>query len=167
MFKFSSAQHGRAKILVKQYWGSVFETRDCLIFRNFDIWYSILFCLYLSSLISYRKVFVLQTELWIPPFKWIMSQPSRVFMTREIKQKLRYIFLWTPCIIEGKGDIFRQIVWQYIMSVYRSFFLSRQFLKSLDVHFYVVLLTASGKQQIRPSLLNMELPLEQKDLDYQ
>ena len=57
------------------------------------------------------------------------------------------------------------------MTVYyvslQELFLSRQFLKSLDVHFYVVLLTASGKQQIRPSLLNMELPLEQKDLDYQ
>ena len=33
------------------------------------------FCLYLGSLISYRNVFVLQTEQWIPPFKCDMSQP--------------------------------------------------------------------------------------------
>ena len=56
----------------------------------------ILLCLYFSSLISLRKVFVLQTELWIPPFKWIMSEPSSMFMVREIKQKLRRIFSGHP-----------------------------------------------------------------------
>ena len=28
-----------------------------------------MFCLYLSALLLYRKVFVLQTKLWISPFK--------------------------------------------------------------------------------------------------
>ena len=28
-----------------------------------------------------------------------MSQPSSMFVAREIKQKLRLIFFWTPCII--------------------------------------------------------------------
>ena len=37
--------------------------------------------------------FVLQTELWIPLFKWNMSQPSSMFVAREIKQKLRRIFV--------------------------------------------------------------------------
>ena len=58
------------------------------IFKHFEIWYPILICLYLGSQISYRKVFVLQTKLWIPPFQWIMSQPSRMFLVREIKQNL-------------------------------------------------------------------------------
>ena len=30
--------------------------------------------------------FVLQTELWIPPFKRNMSHPSSMFGAREIKQ---------------------------------------------------------------------------------
>ena len=63
----------------------------CPIFKHFDIWFPILICLYLGSQISYRKV-VLQTKLWIPPFQWIMSQPSSMFAAREIKQKLRFIF---------------------------------------------------------------------------
>ena len=42
-------------------------------------------CLYLSSLISYRK---LQMELWILLFKWIMFQLSIMFVVGEIKQKL-------------------------------------------------------------------------------
>ena len=29
---------------------------------------------------------------------WIISQPSRMFMAREIKQKLWHLFLWTPSI---------------------------------------------------------------------
>ena len=53
-----------------------------------EIWYPILICLYVGSRISYRKVFVLQTKLCIPPFQWIMSNPSSMFVAREIKQKL-------------------------------------------------------------------------------
>ena len=37
----------------------------------FEIWYPTLICLYLGSQISNRNVFVLQTELWIPPFKFV------------------------------------------------------------------------------------------------
>ena len=59
---------------------------DCPIFKHFEIWYPILICLYLGSRISYRKVFVLQTKLWIPTFQWNMSQLSSMFVAREIKQ---------------------------------------------------------------------------------
>ena len=58
-----------------------------------EIWYLILFCSYLNSLILYREVFVLQTELWISQFKWIMSWPSGMFVARKITQKLRCIFV--------------------------------------------------------------------------
>ena len=71
---------------------------DCPIFKHFEIWYPILICLYLGSRISYRKVFVLQTKLWIPPFQWIMSQLSSMFVAREIKQKLRHIFIESLCM---------------------------------------------------------------------
>ena len=47
--------------------------------------------------VLYRKVFVLQIKLWIPSFLWIMPQPSSMFVAREIKQKVRRIFFWTPC----------------------------------------------------------------------
>ena len=54
----------------------------------------------LSSLIFQRKVFVLKIELRISPFKWVKSQPSSMFVFREIKQKLRRkfseVFLWHP-----------------------------------------------------------------------
>ena len=56
----------------------------------------------------YKKVFVLQTELWIPPFKWNMSQPSPIIVAREIKQ-IRWLILFdTPCIadcLSGVGNI--------------------------------------------------------------
>ena len=34
----------------------------------------------------YRKVFVFQTELWLSPFKWIMYQPSSMFVARELSK---------------------------------------------------------------------------------
>ena len=71
--------------------------KDCPTFKHFEIWYPISICLYLGPRISHRKVFVLQTKLWIPPFQWVMSQLSSMFVAREIKQKLRRIFFWTPC----------------------------------------------------------------------
>ena len=46
---------------------------------------SILFCLYLGSLILYRNVFVLQMDLRIPPFKLNIDQPSIMFLTREVR----------------------------------------------------------------------------------
>ena len=52
----------------------------------------ILIWLYLGSQISFRKVFVLQTKLWIPPFQWIMSLSS-MFVAGKITQKLRCIFV--------------------------------------------------------------------------
>ena len=64
----------------------------CPISNIFEICYPILICLYLSSLISYRKVFVLQTELLILLFKWIMSQSSIMFVAGEIKQKQLHKF---------------------------------------------------------------------------
>ena len=57
----------------------------------FRIWYFILFCVYLSFLILYRNVFVLQTELWITPFKWHMSEPTSIFIAREMKQTMWHI----------------------------------------------------------------------------
>ena len=48
-----------------------------------------MFCLYLSSQISCRNEFVLQTHLWN------MSQLSSIFVARETKQKLRCILFWT------------------------------------------------------------------------
>ena len=47
-----------------------------------------MFCLYLGSLISYRNVFVLQTALQIPFFKWDMSQPSSMFVAGDIIKKI-------------------------------------------------------------------------------
>ena len=43
------------KYRLKQYGVSVFKTLVCLIFRIYDIWYPILFCLYLGSLILLHK----------------------------------------------------------------------------------------------------------------
>ena len=67
---------------------------DCPIFKHFEIWYRILICLFLGSRILHRKVFVLQTKLWIPPFQWIMSQLSSMFVAREIKQNPCGHVLW-------------------------------------------------------------------------
>ena len=47
-----------------------FKTLDCPRFKIFEIWCPILICLYPGSWISYRKVFVLQTKLWMPPIQW-------------------------------------------------------------------------------------------------
>ena len=48
----------------------------------------------ISSLILYRKFCLLQTDLWVPPFKGNMSKPSSIFEVREIMQTwlgIRYI----------------------------------------------------------------------------
>ena len=106
---------------------SNFQTLDFSIFKRFEIWYPILLYLYLGSRISYRKVFVLQTKLWIPPFQWIMSQAFSMFVAREIKQKLRRIFFETPTIGKqlwhlsyfylSSNIIYRYLVkWMYIVN---------------------------------------------------
>ena len=51
-----------------------------LISNIFEILYTSLICLYLGSLMLYKKVFVLLMELWFPP--------SSMFVDRKIKQKL-------------------------------------------------------------------------------
>ena len=43
---------------------------------------------YLGRLISYRNIFILQTELQILPFKWDMSQLSSMFVARYIIQTI-------------------------------------------------------------------------------
>ena len=47
-----------------------------------------------------KKVCVLQTGLWISPFKWIMSQLSGMFVARKNMQKLWCIFLGSPFILK-------------------------------------------------------------------
>ena len=82
-------QYKVAEIQVKQYGTTNFKT---LRLSNIQTFWNLtpnLICFYGGSRILYRKVFVLQTNLWIPPFHWIVA--------REIKQKLRRIFFWTPC----------------------------------------------------------------------
>ena len=34
-----------------------------------------------------------------------MSQPSRMLVARDIKQKLRRIFFWTPCTIQAGAEL--------------------------------------------------------------
>ena len=62
------------------------------------IWYPILFCLYLCSPISLRKLFVLITYLWMSTFIWKLC---RLIVVGEIKQKLHITlmlrFFGTPC----------------------------------------------------------------------
>ena len=55
---------------------------DCSLFQIFEIWYPILFCLCFGSLISYRHVFVLHMELWIPSFKCDMSQLACILLKK-------------------------------------------------------------------------------------
>ena len=56
--------------------------------------------LYLGSLISHINVFVLQSELQIPPLKWEMSQPSSMFAARDIIQTiLGTFFLGHPVVV--------------------------------------------------------------------
>ena len=82
----------------------------------FKIWFSILFCLYLGYLISYRKVFVLHMELWIPPSTWNMPQPSNIFVGREIKQNRGRSFLIHPVLF----TIYETQKWHFFK---KSFFI--------------------------------------------
>ena len=61
------------KIQEKQYGASDFKTIRLSNIQTFWNLIPNLICFYLGSRISYRKVFVLQTKLWIPPFQWIVS----------------------------------------------------------------------------------------------
>ena len=92
MFKIREIMHKSRRYQISRY-----QIIHYFKFLKYDN--PILFGFYLGFPILYRKVCVLKTELWIPAFKWIMSQPqSSTVLAREIKQKLRRIFLWTPCI---------------------------------------------------------------------
>ena len=71
-------------------------------FQILEFWYPIMFCLYLGSLILCKNVFVLQTELQIPPFKWDMSQPSSMFVAGNIIQTILGAFFGTPCTLPPK-----------------------------------------------------------------
>ena len=53
---------------------SDFKKLDCSLFQTLEIWYPILFGLLLGSLMSYRKVFVLQIELQIPPSSILVAR---------------------------------------------------------------------------------------------
>ena len=68
------------------------------VFCILEIWYPILFCSYLGSPIWHRKLIVLETKLWMSPFKWNMYQPSRMLVAGDIKQKAAAHFFWTLCI---------------------------------------------------------------------
>ena len=70
------------------------------ISKNFKIWYSTLILLYLSSLILYREVFVLKTELWVPLFKWNVYQHFSMFVAgKTVSSELfSNVFLSTPFI---------------------------------------------------------------------
>ena len=68
-----------------------------------------MFCFYLGSLISYRKVFVLQTDLWIPPFKWTIPQPSIMSVAREKSKNCGYFF-GHPVNFEYKNFIKRLLL---------------------------------------------------------
>ena len=52
---------------------------------------TILFWLYLGSLTLHRKLLVLEMYLWMSPFKWNMSQPSRIFV--DINKTVAHFFL--------------------------------------------------------------------------
>ena len=66
-------------------------------YLKFRFWYPIFIFLFLGFLMSYRNLFVHQTELWIPPFKWNMSQPSILFVTGDtIQTILDAFFLGHP-----------------------------------------------------------------------
>ena len=72
----------------------MYKSRQYQISRSWIVYYfniltsDIPYCfgLYLGSLMSCRKVFVLQMSLRIPSFIWNMSQPSSIFVNREINQ---------------------------------------------------------------------------------
>ena len=79
---------------------SDFKTLDFLLHKFFAIWYPVLICSYLGSLISYRNVFVLQMELWIPFFIWIISSLLACLKPKKVGKKcgasLVRFFLHSP-----------------------------------------------------------------------
>ena len=89
------------------------------------IWYQVLFCLYLSSPISLRKLIVLKTYLWTSPLFWDISELSRLIAVGEIKQKLHKtlwcVFFETPCTVRSiacknrYSDVTssEQVFWQF------------------------------------------------------
>ena len=70
LFKWNMSQSSSMFVARENRQTSDFKTQVSPVCKSFEIWYPILICWYLSFLISYRNFFVLQTELWIPLFKW-------------------------------------------------------------------------------------------------
>ena len=109
LFKWNMSQSSSMFVARENRQTSDFTTQVSPVCKSFEIWYPILICWYLSFLISYRNFFVLQTELWIPLFKWNMSQPSSMFVAREIRQTSNFkthaypvfksIEIWYPILI--------------------------------------------------------------------
>ena len=52
-----------------------------------EIWCLVLFCLYFASLMLYRNGFEPETCQRKSPWKWDVSQPSKIFIAREIMNK--------------------------------------------------------------------------------
>ena len=93
------------KIRNKSRWYQISRYLMDSSFQILEIWYPILCCLYLGSLILCRNVFLLQTELQIPPFKWDMSQPSSMFVAGDISPTiLGAFFLGHPVGVDPFPD---------------------------------------------------------------
>ena len=99
-----------AKIQEKQYGASDFKTIRLSNIQTFWNLIPNLICFYLGSRISYRKVFVLQTKLWIPPFQRIMSQLSSMSLARDIKHKLWGPFFWLTLYIATCQPIVLELI---------------------------------------------------------
>ena len=69
-----------------------------------------LFCLYFGSLMLYRNGFELKTCLIMSPLKWDMSQPSEMFIAREIKHESRWYQISRLFIISNSWNLIPHIV---------------------------------------------------------
>ena len=121
--------------------------KDFKIDPILEIWSPLLFCLYLSSLTLYRKVFVLQTELEISLLKWIMFRPFSIFVARKFKQNCAEVW-WVFCLFYPSS------AWYYTLKAYNLIlFPSKPFLSTmtsfatLDFMVNKALLTMSSRME--------------------
>ena len=101
VFKFKpiSVKHRLARITVKPYGTSDYRTLNCPILRILKS--DTPFVLHISWLPNIvQKCFCTPDEAMDPTFqmKYVIAF---MFVAEDIKQKLRRIFLWTPCIGEN------------------------------------------------------------------